>query len=208
MQPKVIFLDWDGTLSNSKFWENCTAPSLPPQVISRITNFLFSESPDLIVDWMKGFIPSSRIVAIVAGRFKVDARELQKELERSCRDMQFINPGIPDRIRKIRQRGTRVVIATDNMDTFENWTVPSLELDRIFDSILSSPTRGALKAEVQCDHSPFFDLYLSQQGVDRTESVLVDDNISNMAVESIGMQFAHVTADSPLEIMLDSFIAE
>jgi FMN phosphatase YigB (HAD superfamily) len=206
MQPKVIFVDWDGTLSDSRFWEGCNTPNLSPRIIAGVTMFLFRDSKDLITRWMTGFTSSSRVVGIAANRFGLNAQELHEELERSCRNMRLVNSTIPAKIKKIQEQGTRVMIATDNMDTFENWTVPSLGLDRVFDGILSSPSRGALKSELHGSESPFFDLYFKQQGINPSESILIDNSLNNKKLERTGMQFVHINGENTLSQILDTFI--
>jgi FMN phosphatase YigB (HAD superfamily) len=204
MKPKVIFVDWDGTLSNSRFWEGCNTPSLSPEVINSITTFLFRDSKDLVNDWMTGLTASSRVIDIVADQFKLKAHELNQELERSCRNMKFMSIGIPNKIRQIQEQGTKVVIATDNMDTFDDWTVPSLKLDSIFDGILNSPRQGVLKSEIREGISAFFSPYFMQQGLKPTESVLIDNRLSNNVLESIGIEFIHINSDYNLDEALDS----
>ena len=206
-QPKVLCVDWDGTLSYSRFWENCDDTTLDPTAIGHLTTFLFRDSQALVQDWMKGFVSSATVVDILAQQFNLSSQALYQELERSCRAMQFADSSIPAKLTRIRDQGVKVVIATDNMDTFTKWTVPSLELELLFDGVLSSPDRGAFKKEVADGRSPFFDLYLNQQGLKPGEAVLLDDNPKNAVVESLNMRFVHITPTNPLCKVLDSFIA-
>jgi FMN phosphatase YigB (HAD superfamily) len=207
MQPKVIFVDWDGTLSRSKFWENCPANILHPALIDQITTFLFRDSQDLVQHWMKGSMSRTAVTNILAAQFHVDPQILYRELERSCRAMQFVDESLVGKIGQIRKQGTRVVIATDNMDTFNHWTVPALGLQHIFDGILNSADRSAFKKERMADgHSAFFHHYLSQQHAQAHETVLLDDSPRNAVVEMFGMQFVHITRTRPISQALDAFI--
>lgn len=204
MQKKVVFVDWDGTLSNSRFWENSKSSNLTPEIVAQFTRFLFKDSPELVRSWMRGFVSSSKIATIIADQFDLDAEELHSELERSCRNMALVDDYIPQKIRKLQAKGLRVVIATDNMDTFENWTVPSLRLDELFDGILTSPTRGALKADLFDNRSQFFDLYLTQQGVRASETILLDDSPNYKTLKTIGMDYIQISNSNKLVDVLDS----
>jgi len=192
MQLKTLFIDWDGTLSNSKFWENCDNPKLPPQIIQAFTEYLFRDAHNLVSEWMRGFRSSATIVTVLADVFGLDGNLLYDELRKSCERMRLVDSTIPSLVQKIRAKGTKVVIATDNMDTFQNWTVAALGLDEIFDGVLDSPSRGSLKADIDNGYSPFFGLYLSQQGVKPHESILIDNSENNRAIESIGIDFKHI----------------
>ena len=106
----------------------------------------------------------------------------------------------------IRENGIKVVLATDNMDTFERWTVPALELEPLFDGILTSVYCGALKSEIQGDYSPFFDHYLKQNRVRPTEAILIDDSPIDEVVKAIGLGFRYVDHPSRLASLLGEFL--
>jgi FMN phosphatase YigB (HAD superfamily) len=205
MKPKVLFIDWDGTLSNSKFWENCINPDIDQRSILEFKSFLFEESKEVVVSWMRGDISTADVMSLGADRFGLNKSILCKELENSCRTMKFISPDIPKQIKKIQQKGIKVVIATDNMDTFNNWTVPSLSLEEIFDDIVDSPSRRALKADFNDGHSPFFEPYLRELNIKAKDCVLVDNSLNNSVLKSIGMGFVHVNEESTLHSVLETY---
>jgi hypothetical protein len=64
--------------------------------------------------------------------------------------------------------------------------VPALQLDTIFDDILTSALCLALKGDLVDGESPFFGPWLSEHGIKPSEVVLVDD-CPVPAAEAIGM---------------------
>ena len=91
-------------------------------------------------------------------------------------------------IQALRATGIRVVIATNNMDTFHRWTSPHLQLSEQFDEILDSWQLGFLKADAtQHGQSAFFGPYLNRHGISPMDCLLVDDTPTNVAVEQFGI---------------------
>jgi FMN phosphatase YigB (HAD superfamily) len=205
VQPKLIFVDWYKTLSTSLFWINHSDALLSPQELNGICSFLFNES-GLVELWMTGFITSEKVAAEIAAVLHIDARRVLQELEYSCKAMELSDTRVPSIIYELREQGIKVVLATDNMDTFERWTVPALELNLMFDGIISSPSRGALKSEIQGDYSPFFSHYLEQNGIKPTEAVLVDDSPIEEVVRSTGLGFRRVNHPNHLASILSGLL--
>lgn len=194
MSLKVIFIDWDGTLSKSRFWQHWLSED--PESYNKIQQVLFVENPGMIQDWMRGFVSSELITAEIGLRAGLDSQILIKNLELSCRSMTFLYPEVLDIIQEKRQDGIKVVIATDNMDTFSRWTVPSLRLEQYFDGILTSADRGALKEDItQGGTSPFFHHYLTQNAIKPNEALWVDDRPVHKTAEKLGMQFTQIDPD-------------
>jgi FMN phosphatase YigB (HAD superfamily) len=206
MQPKVLFIDWDGTLSNSRFWERWRTN--PKELIKYqlIEEVLFRDSKDLLVEWMCGYKTAGNVVQYIADVTGLLYEELITELQHSCENMVFIDEDLIHSIQKIRDKGIGVVVATDNMDTFSRWTAPALKLDDYFDGTLLSVDRGALKAYVSADGtSPFFNHFFLSTGIKPNETVLLDNSPDNRAVESFGMKFLQVTDKTPLSSRLLQF---
>jgi FMN phosphatase YigB (HAD superfamily) len=204
MKSKAVFVDWDGTLSQSKFWAPNNESQLDPDVVEQFTTFLFRTCRDLVKEWMRGNVSSANIAELIGTQYGLSPSAVYSDLKSSCEQMTFIDSKVTDSVSSIRERGAKVVIATDNMDTFETWTVPALKLEDKFDGILASPTLGALKADIRNGQSLFFYNYLLQQGLKPEETVLLDDNVENAVVKSIGMGFIHVNQHNTLDTILDS----
>ena len=194
-QYKTIFIDWDGTLSNSRFWDRW----IGTDKYDLIQKALFVDGLEYIRLWMTGFMPYGQVLKYVESKTAKPYDELKEELEYSSRHMKFIDDEVTSLVQELRSNGVKVVIATDNMDTFRLWSSPELELDMLFDGILTSDTRGALKSESYDDGtSKFFSHYLIQNGIREGESVLIDDSLDTRVVEDFGIDFLHVNETASL----------
>lgn len=114
-------------------------------------------------------------------------------LMESCKQMRA-DRGALALMGELRDRGKRVVIATDNMETFTRWTIPASGIGAHCDDILVSYALKALKKDKRSDgSSAFFGDYIQQHAIDPSQAILVDDSPRNAVVEEFGMQFAQVT---------------
>jgi len=98
------------------------------------------------------------------------------------------------------------VIATDNMDTFERFTVPSMRLKDIFDDFLISHSLRVLKGDVQENSIPFFDGYLNKNNLIYMETVLLDDCADYTgAYDRLGLQIIQITSPEKLVNVLKEY---
>ena len=200
---KVVFIDWDGTLSRSRFWDRW----IGTDKYDHIQKALFTDGLEYIRLWMTGLMTYGQVLQYVELVTQIPYEELAAELEYSARHMKFIDNDAINLIQALRSSGVKVVIATDNMDTFRLWTVPELGLDHLFDGILTSDTNGALKSQSYDDGtSTFFTQYLSQNGIQPGESVLIDDSLDTNVVEGFGINFLHVNETSSLTEHLETLL--
>lgn len=209
MKYKTIFIDWNGTLSHSRFWDRWNNSQDEYRVYEQIQNVLFrdSEGKLIIQDWMRGLRSVGDVLQYIHDRTGIPINKLENELRYSSENMKFIDSNILDKIQIIRANGSKVVIATDNMDVFRYWTVDSLKLNEFFDGILTSDTAGALKTDMDSDgSSPFFRLYLTQNELSAGDSVIIDDSEDTKMLKSIGIDFLHVNQTSSLNDHLDAII--
>ncbi len=180
---KVIFFDWNKTLSNSLFWEQLGDSRHERHGWSNnISTYLFNENRHFISDWMRGKMDDMEIVNRISLRFDYPSETLLEDLAESCRNMKFVSNDVIVLVKKLRKKGIRCVIATDNMDTFRKYTVPALELERHFDDILVSVDRGSLKFDTKEAQIPFFDGYLRENGLSYDDVVLMDDCVDGSGV--------------------------
>lgn len=209
MKYKTIFIDWHGTLSNSRFWDRWAKDVNKQHLHKRAQHALFEDTEGLLIlkDWMRGLRSVDNVISYLYDVAGIPATDLEDELRYTAENMAFINPDVVDRIETLRSKGVKVIIASDNMDTFRLWTIPALGLEDLFDGILTSERQGALKSEVGEDgSSPFFSLYLRQNNLQPGEAVLIDDNQELKLVESLGIDFLHVNAAADLVDHLDDLI--
>lgn len=205
MHPKVIFLDFDGTICVSRFWGHWAKDDARSGVNRLIQELFFQTKADTLKQWMRGEHTAEDIVRIISTDIDFSADELLIGLKESCEQMKLLNPKILPLVKLLRLNGIKVVIATDNMDTFQRWTVPALNLDKHFDDILDSYSLNALKNDKDSKgRSKFFGEYFERKQLDPNETVLIDDGVHNSAIRDFGMQFIQVTAASPVESILAS----
>lgn len=176
--PKIIFIDWHKTLSNSFFWSGN----------QKYSDAFFNYNRELINPWMRGEYTAEDVCKILSDQNNFDFDDVFKSLQESCSKMIFVSEEIPGIIKEIRSRGIRVVVATDNMDTFARFTIPGLGLKKIFDDFLISYNLKVLKNDVGENAIPFFDDYLYKNSLDYIDCVLLDDSELNSVYDRLGFK--------------------
>jgi glycosyltransferase involved in cell wall biosynthesis len=211
MTPKkVIFIDWNRTLSYSLFWEHLKNPKhLNSKHHKDIEKWLFIDNRDIINPWMRGTVSEDEVLTRMSQDTQINKDVLQHELALSCKNMVLCSSDIEILIKKLKSYGAAVVIATDNMDTFRKYTLPALNLDTLFDDILISSEMGVLKDDSEPENSiPFFDPYLSKHGLDYGDVVLLDDSPDSSGKYS-KLEFERIVIDSPQKLVtvLENMVA-
>ena len=194
---QVVFIDWNKTLSYSRFWQQLEDESHPYfEQGKKIFAFLFGERRVLLVPWMRGAIQTNQILDEISGATGVPLSVIRDELVESCMKMQFVFPDLPELILRIQKSGTKCVVATDNMDTFRRYTIDSMRMHNIFDDFLLSNELGVLKFDrnPQEEGIPFFDCYLKKNGLEYQDVVLIDDCIDDGTYERKGFCILQVTS--------------
>ena len=182
---KILFLDWHKTLSNSLFFEQLNNQNHPHHTYKQaIEKSLFVTRKYILKDWMEGVVNSEEVMDLVAKDTGISSKILLSDLADSCASMKFCNPEIPNIIKKIRSQGTRVVIATDNMDSFRRFTVPGMKLEELFDDFLISSELGCMKRLLAEKTLVFFDDYLKNHATPISKTILMDDSIEENFLKS------------------------
>jgi len=171
---KVIFVDWHKTLCSCPFFHHLEKRDA--SLYDKLEYRLFEEMPiENFIEWMRGNITKKDIVARLAGN-DLPVSKVSELLKQGCETMFLDRKDYLKWIRKIRKKGIKAVIATDNVDTFDEYTVPSLKLMRYFDDILSSCRLRKLKKDVNGKRLLFFDDFLKKNGIKYDEAMLIDDD--------------------------------
>jgi FMN phosphatase YigB (HAD superfamily) len=139
MKP-VLFIDFHNTLSKDYFWR-----SLHHSHKKKIEELLFVNSNPQTHEWMRGNINSEIINALVAEHIGLDYDLVWKVFVDDCVTMRVSQSELL-LINELRKKYYTILI-TDNMDCFNRYTVPSLQLDTYFDYISNSATEGMLKMD-------------------------------------------------------------
>lgn len=208
MQPKVIFIDWNGTISYSRFWEQLEDTSHPHHsYFQPLTESLFTKNKPIIADWMLAKFKAEDICKVIADDTKLNYHVIFDELMKSCRTMKFLSGELERLIRGLQSKQMKCVIATDNMDTFDRWTVESMNLRTLFDDILNSYSIGSFKYMVEDNSLPFFNKYLKDNYLNYSDVVLIDDSIDKTGFyQENGFRIINVNKDYTLIDALKSFL--
>lgn len=210
MKPKLVFVDWYGTLSNSTFWGHIpsTDPNLYP-LRQAAEATLFGELSDLVIPWMKGQHTTEQIVSIISQKSSHSEEQLFSQFVLSAKQM-IIDPEVVALVEQLRNSGTKVVIATDNMDSFARWTTPALNLTNHFDGILNSYEQKALKKDFDSSgQSLFFGNYLKENNLRPEECVLIDDSDDkNGNLQKLGIVYQKIRKSSELKNVFSSIISQ
>ncbi len=145
---------------------------------------------------MRGERDTSAILHDISAATDVDVVFMQQELEESCKNMKFVFSDVPNIIKALRNQGILCVIATDNMDTFRQFTIKHMNLADIFDDFLLSNELGVLKFDKNQKNEgiPFFDEFLAKHGFRYSDAVLVDDCIDDGTYAQKGLRTLHATS--------------
>ena len=166
--PKLLFLDWDGTLCFDYFWRSLTSKN---ERIREAVNFLFLEEKDLVNDWMRGGFSSEEINAKISKKSGCSFGELWSSFVHDCQTMTF-DSRLRESLSKLKQ-DSKLVLITGNMDCFRRFTIPALKLDDFFDDMVISCEVGYLKNEK--GGQQFINI-ARRFGVELSSTVLIDDS--------------------------------
>ena len=142
MNKKIIFIDWDGTLCWSRFWESLIKSN--PKFAQGIDDF-FSSEKETINNWMRGKFNSEEINKIISQRIGLPNEIVWQTFVSDCQKMEIDKEAV-SLIKRLREKYL-VILVTGNMDCFTRFTVPALRLEEVFDSIVNSADIGYLKTD-------------------------------------------------------------
>lgn len=195
---KVVFTDWSGTLSTSKFWGHLEQPTHPlNHLFTPLTDSMFGPAAPLRYlhdPWMRGEFGTEDVMELVSQETGIKTDIALREFIFGCQSMQFVSPEVPELIKLLRARGIQTLIATDNMDCFNRWTIPAMGLNQTFDGILNSTNLKAMKKDEDPNgQSLFFRQALENLNLVPGESMLIDDSPHNKTVaEKAGIVYRQI----------------
>ena len=195
MALKVVFLDWYGTLSVSRFFEHWTSPDHRYYQHFLDIQRWWDSSADLEFqrDWLVGKRSTDDWLEIASGLSGLEISVLRSELIEGMRGWRLIEPATLELVCALQARGVRVVIASDNVDVFDKFALPAMGLSETFDGVLNSAVLGYQKGDPdEFGRSRFFVPYLESNGIGSGESVLIDDSEGvRQVIERTGIRFLH-----------------
>ena len=214
---KIVFVDWYKTLSSSKFFVNKKDPQ--PELCKICRHRTFVENEPLLVPWKSGKIFKQDILnAISRDRKEYDA--FYSLLKASCENMEFDSDAFLPKIERLRSKGVKVVVATDNFDVFCDYSVPSLRLRELFDDVVSSHQVGYVKSEmsggvknikvsdVRNGRLKFFEDTLKKYRLGYENAVMLDDQLEVVnACNQNGLSAMRIERPQDLEKVLEKLAA-
>ena len=170
MKKQNIFIDFDGTICFDYFWR-----SAPEEIKKTIGKFLFQDNTYLLEDWMCGQKSSEDINQIISDNCNLDYNMIWSYFIKDCENM-YIPEDILDALSACKKNNTLILI-TDNMDSFNRFTINKLKLLNYFHYIFNSYDYGVLKD----DPLPkgLFKKVIDLNGFDIQKSVLLDNSQKN-----------------------------
>lgn len=169
MDKPVVFINWDGVLSDRLLWHSFIDGSPKERYIGeRIKLEMFGKQDAYVEAWKLGEVTSETFVHDVAELIGEDERVLWYRFVEDCKTMGYADLAYLDAIAELKKTA-RVVLATDKGEHFRRFIVPHLGLDQVFDDILISTERKYFKKNPEF----FFELYLDSIHAHR--ALIVDD---------------------------------
>ncbi|MDO8570273.1 MAG: hypothetical protein Q7R97_01660 [Candidatus Daviesbacteria bacterium] len=141
---KAIISDFDGVLCHYYFYH--TLESTRPELYEFINVELFKNNRHLVKSWMRGKLSADDINRFLAERSSMEFNFYKNELIKSVKKMQ-LNQLLLDFLLKMKKNSVKVALLTDNMDVFDDITVPTKKLEKVFDHIVSSSKYKMLKGD-------------------------------------------------------------
>lgn len=206
---KVIFLDWNGTLSDSLFWDHLKNSKIDEErdLLKIWETSMFSNKKEFINDWMRGKYTTEEVLKNVSTDTKTNYDRLLKEFVKGCESMELSSPQIIPLVHKLQEKGIKVVIATNNMDCFTRWTIPAMKLNIVFDEIINSSDQKALKKDLDSEgKSLFFKDFFTRNKIDMKDCVFIDDSVDHdNTISNMGIKYIQIDSSKELPKILSTF---
>jgi FMN phosphatase YigB (HAD superfamily) len=145
-----------------------------PQVLDWISRHIFS-GEKYGDRWMRGGLTYRQINRIISEATGISQDLLNERLIPSVRRMK-VNPSLIQLAENLKTRGIQVALVTNNMDVFNQVTIPEKQLDKTFPVIINSCNHGLMK---QDENGRLFDIAREKLGLpDFKDILLIDDSVT------------------------------
>ncbi|HVX93011.1 MAG TPA: hypothetical protein VHA74_02755, partial [Candidatus Dojkabacteria bacterium] len=86
-KKKAIFIDFNGTISNSVFWEHLqfSEKENERELYANLVETLFKDNKEYINDWMRGKYSTEDVVKDISMKTEADYNFLLEEFIKSCK---------------------------------------------------------------------------------------------------------------------------
>lgn len=186
-KKSIIFVDFNGVLSYKNFWWSLEGANHPDRdLLEKMNSFLFKERKDILKKWMIGEYTSEEIHCKLAEECDSDYETIWKIFVKDCAEID-VSQAI---LRELeRYKSTHwIILSTDNMDSFDRFTLPAHKELNIFDKIDNSYTLRSLKKD---KNGEYFSIRAKEFGIPLKSCFFIDntqavcDIFSNLGGKSI-----------------------
>lgn len=170
MNYQAVLFDFDGVLCKGKFYEATLLPEYR-KIYDWIQKNIFGND-ELVRKWMINQINSADINQLIAENTGIQYETLKELYEESVRKKK-LEKEIISLAKQLKMSGKKIGIVTNNMDVFTQITIPTHQLDIVFDGIINSADHGLLKKD---NEGKLFDIALTILGENIENSLMIDDS--------------------------------
>jgi FMN phosphatase YigB (HAD superfamily) len=166
----TVLFDFDGVLCTDRFYTTL----LPdyPYVVKWIRHNIFG-GEKYCDAWMRGELTWWDINKLIAAATGIECELLDEKLAESVRSMK-VNETLLRWAEIFKNKGIKVALVTNNMDIFNEITVPEKGLDKVFSLIVNSYDYRLMK---QDEDGRLFDIVREKLGMaDFKDILLIDDS--------------------------------
>lgn len=185
---ELIMFDFDGVISTGRFYVSQKYKNDPKIEIIR-KHIFEDEKKDLLRAWMKGQTNYQRIHRQLSKKTGLEVQYINNALIESISEMN-IHAEMLNFSNRLRTQGVKSVLVTDNMDIFDQYTVPFHELHNYFDHIYSSSQHGLMKNE---QGGEIFKQILRDFQVEPSATAFTDDSPRTGEIaQTLGLKFFYI----------------
>jgi FMN phosphatase YigB (HAD superfamily) len=154
---------------------------------------LFNKPKEYIQDWMRGSFTTEEVLREIANETNTEFEKVLSEFTKGCESMEYVSDEIPNIVDTLKKKGYYIVVATNNMDCFTRWTVPFMELEKLFDEILNSYYLRGLKHDTKNGKSVFFKKFFEEYNVTPQNCIFLDDSTDKEGyIASLGVKYVQI----------------
>lgn len=172
---KILFIDFNGIISYNNFWKSLENLEHPlHEDLKKINLFLFEENKQIVSDWMIGKFTSEDIHQIISKKLNINYATLFETFKNDCANID-ISKKIVNQLKKLKKY-YKIILITDNMDSFDRYTLPNNPILNIFDEIDNSYNMKKFKSS---DNGKYFLEKIKKNKASIENCILIDNSENN-----------------------------
>ncbi len=172
---KAILFDFDGVLSQDRFYEEMLLPH-HQELYNWMQKNIFGNE-DLFRQWMRNELKTDDVHKIIASNTNYKESFLDEVLSENLKSIRLDKEMLNLANNLKRKHHKKVALITNNVDVFSSVIAKNLKLNDIFDVVINSADYGCLKTE---EGGRLFDEALSFLSEKIENCLLIDDSFKNI----------------------------